>query len=139
MKFFNILCPFILIALMAITGFGKEKLSYQQKDLGVGPVKKIKLEAINDALTKKGQNLFNQKCLVCHDLDQKKIGPPIRDVTISRTPEYILNLLLNTVQMQQQDSVVKKLIMVYKVPMPPPYLSQDDARAVLEYLRSVAK
>ncbi len=113
-------------------------LSLQQKDPGIGPIKNVKLGAINPEMARKGQSLFTSKCFVCHDLDQKKIGPPLRAVTTRRTPEFIMNMLLNTVQMQQEDSIVKNLIRTYKVPMTPPNLSTEEVRSLLEYLRSAA-
>jgi cytochrome c551/c552 len=114
-------------------------LQQDQKDKGIGPIKNIELGAIDPKMVSKGKDLFNNKCLVCHELDQKKIGPPLRNITKTRSPEYIMNLLLNTVQMQQQDPIVKDLISTYKINMTPPEFSNDQARSVLEYLRSVAK
>lgn len=111
----------------------------EKKDYGIGPIKEIKLGPIDPKLVPKGRDLFNNKCLLCHELDQKKIGPPLRNITKTRTPEYIMNLLLNTVQMQKEDPVVKDLITTYKVPMTPPGFTNDQVRMVLEYLRSVAK
>jgi cytochrome c551/c552 len=111
----------------------------QNKDKGVGPIKNIELGPVDMKIANKGKVLFNSKCLLCHDLDQKKIGPPLRDITKIRTPEFIMNLLLNTVQMQQEDPVIKDLLVTYKIPMTPPDFSNDQVRSVLEYLRSVAK
>jgi len=110
-----------------------------QKDKGIGPIKNIELGAIDPKMVSKGKDLFNNKCLLCHDLDQKKIGPPLRNITKTRAPEYIMNLLLNTVQMQQEDPIVKDLVSTYKITMTPPEFSNEQARSVLEYLRSVAK
>jgi len=76
----------------------------------------------------------------CRVLDTKKIGPSLRNITKERMPEYIMNLLVNAVQMQKQDQFVKDLIKKYNnIAMPDPGLSQAQARTVLEYLRSVAK
>lgn len=121
-------------------GPGESLITQQEKkDYGIGPVKEIKLGPVDTKMAEKGHVLFNNKCMLCHDLDQKKIGPPIRNITKTRTPEYIMNLLLNTVQMQKEDPEVKELIAVYKVPMTPPDFTPDQARSVLEYLRSIAK
>ena len=110
------------------------------KDLGIGPIKKVELGPINTKMADEGKTLFNNKCTVCHDLNQKKIGPPLQDITKKRTPEFIMNLLLNTVQMQQQDSIMKKLMKDYNnIPMPDPAVDKEQARSILEYLRSVAK
>jgi hypothetical protein len=111
----------------------------EQKDYGIGPIKNLKLGPIDSKMVQKGKDLFNNKCLLCHDLDQKKIGPPLRNITNTRTPEYIMNLMLNTLQMQKEDPVVKELITIYKVPMTPPDFTPEQVRSVLEYLRSVSK
>ena len=119
---------------------GMELINQQEnKDYGIGPAKNIKLGPIDPKMVLKGKDLFNNKCLLCHELDQKKIGPPLRNITKTRTPEYIMNLLLNTVKMQQDDPIVKELITIYKVPMTPPDFTPEQVRSVLEYLRSVAK
>jgi len=118
-----------------------QNTSVQQasKDLGVGPIKKVVLGPIDEKMVAEGKEIFNSKCIVCHDLKQKKIGPPLGDVTKIRTPEFIMNMLIATTLMQQKDAIIKDLIKEYKIPMTPPEISKDQARSVLEYLRSVAK
>lgn len=116
------------------------RLNPQDKDRGIGPVKSVELGPINKKMVANGKAIFNSKCFICHELVQKKIGPPLRDITEERTPEYIMNLMLNSVQMQKEDPKLKVLIKKYNnVIMPDPGLNQTQARSVLEYLRSVAK
>ena len=87
-----------------------------------------------------GKGIFNEKCVLCHELDQLKIGPPLRNITKDRAPEYIMNLLLNTAGMQKDDPSVRALIKKYNnIVMISPELNEAKARSVLEYLRSVAK
>ena len=112
----------------------------QNKDQGIGPIKNVELGPINKKMVDDGKKIYNAKCFVCHDLDQKKIGPTLRNVTKERTPEYIMNLLVNSVQMQKENHIVKELLKKYNnVPMPDPAITQAQARSVLEYLRSVTK
>jgi len=86
-----------------------------------------------------GKKIFQAKCIVCHDLNTKKIGPPLKNITKESTPEYIMNLLVNAVEMQKQDHHMLDLLKEYNnIHMPDPGLSQAQARTVLEYLRSVA-
>lgn len=108
-------------------------------DRGIGPVKNVKLGPIDPKLVKEGHNLYSTKCMICHDLNQRKVGPPLGDVTKTRTPEFIMNLLLNTVNMERENPTMEDLISQYHIPMTSPGVSQQQARAVLEYLRSVAK
>ena len=108
-------------------------------DRGIGPVKNVKLGPIDPKLVKEGKNLYSSKCMICHDLNQRKVGPPLGEVTKTRTPEFVMNLLLNTVNMENEDPVMKDLISQYHIPMTSPGVSQQQARAILEYLRSAAK
>ena len=103
----------------------------REKEVPLGPVDKT--------MAAKGKTLFNSKCMICHDLKQDKIGPALGNITKIRTPEFIMNLLLNTDQMQKEDHVIKELIKKYRVLMTPPNISKEQARAIVEYLRSVAK
>jgi cytochrome c551/c552 len=112
----------------------------QDKDHGIGPIKNVELGPLNKKMIDEGKSIFTNQCVICHEMDQKKLGPPLRNVTKERTPEYIMNLLLNSVQMQKDDPLVKSLLKQYNnLPMPDPALNQSKARSVLEYLRSNAK
>ena len=102
-------------------------------------MKNVKLGPLNKKMADEGKIIFQNKCSICHELDQKKVGPPLRNIAKTRTPEYIMNLILNSTGMQKEDSIIRKLLKIYIVPMPDPALSQTQARSVLEYLRSVSK
>jgi len=108
-------------------------------DNGIGPIKEVKLGSINKSLVEKGEKIFKTKCVACHQLDTRLVGPPLRNVTKKNTPEFIMNYLLNTTDMQKKDPIMKKLVDEYKVIMPDQQLTKDDAREILEYLRSVEK
>ena len=130
----------VLIISFFSMGSGIMRPDPQNKDLGTGPVKNVELGPLDKKMSDQGKAIFNNKCLVCHDLDQAKVGPTLRNVTKVRTPEYIMNLLVNTVQMQKENATIKELIKKYNnIIMIPPELNQQQARAVLEYLRSVAR
>lgn len=116
----------------------KKTDSAHSMDKGIGPVKSVKLGPIDNALAAKGKALFDEKCAMCHLLKEKKIGPPLQDVTLRQTPEFIMNLIINPPEMEQKDEIVKNLLSEYHVPMPNLSLSQEQAREILEYLRSVA-
>lgn len=118
----------------------KVSLDQQDKDKGIGPVKSVVLGPLNKKMADEGKVLFNNQCVVCHDIDQKKLAPPLRNITKLRTPEYIMNLLLNSVQMQKENVTVKALLKQYNnLPMPDPAFNQAKARSMLEYLRSLEK
>ncbi|HAH22797.1 MAG TPA: cytochrome C [Prolixibacteraceae bacterium] len=139
-QFLFSLFTLVIVSFLSL-GAGVLQSYSQTKDLGVGPIKSVKLDPkLDDKMVTEGKGIFNEKCAVCHELDQKKVGPPLRNITKDRAPEYIMNLLLNTEKMQQADPNVKALIKKFNdVVMVNPQLTQPKARSVLEYLRSVAK
>lgn len=102
---------------------------------GVGPVKEVKLGPIDPELAEKGGKVFEEKCSACHKLDERYVGPALRGVTTRRTPEWIMNMILNPQGMLQEDPTAQELLAEYFVPMTFQNVSQADARAILEYLR----
>ena len=121
------------------TAATKETAKKKEKT-GIGPIKELKLGAIDKKLVKEGQNIFNSKCMACHQLDTKLVGPPLRNITKQLPPVYLMNYLLNTTEMQKKEPELKKLIKEYNgIVMPDQGLNKKQARSVLEYLRSVAK
>ena len=107
---------------------------------GIGPIKEIiELSAIDAALVKKGEEIFNSKCAACHKLDERYVGPAQRDLLQRRSPEYIMNMMLNPEEMYKNHPEAKKLFTEYLTPMPNQNLSVEDARAVLEFFRDVNK
>lgn len=119
---------------------GIQQAITQDPNLGIGPVKKVEIGPLNNKMVNEGKNIFNAKCIICHDLDQKKIGPALRNMTKERTPEYIMNLMVNYAQMLKEDPLLKSTVKKFNnVPMTDPALNQEQARSLLEYLRSVAK
>jgi cytochrome c len=133
----------LLSALIILAGSGALLASSsepQAKSHGIGPVKSVELGPLNTKWVAEGKGIFNTMCVVCHDPDQKKIGPALRNVTKQRAPEFIMNLLLNTSQMQKEDPTTMALLKEYNnIPMTDPGLTQPKARSVLEYLRSLVK
>ncbi|MBN8545440.1 MAG: cytochrome c [Ignavibacteria bacterium] len=115
-------------------------LSDFELENGIGPVKeKLTLGEIDLAKASKGEKIFNEKCSACHKLDEKYTGPPQRDVTSRRSPEYIVNMMLNPEEMLKKHPEAQKMLAQYMTQMPSQNLTKDDALAVLEYFRSVNK
>ncbi len=113
----------------------------QLKDNGIGPIKSVKLGPINQRLVDQGNGIFNDKCSLCHNIDDVNLAPALRGVTKTLSPVFIMNYLMNTKEMQQKDPYVKSLILKWKkVPvMKDQKLKEKEARAVLEFLRSIDK
>jgi cytochrome c551/c552 len=75
---------------------------------------------------------------MCHSIDQKLVGPALGDVTKRREPEWIMNMMLNPDGMAKENEAAKSLLIEYNnVPMINQHLSEKEARAILEYLRSI--
>lgn len=107
---------------------------------GIGPIKeKLKLEAIDNAKVKAGEKLFVEKCSSCHKLDEKYVGPAQRDVVKRRSPEYIVNMIMNPQEMITKHPEAKKMLAQYMTPMAFQNVTVEDAIKILDYFRSVAE
>ena len=135
-RIFSVSLPLVILVVV----LGSFQGMAQEKSKGIGPVKTVALGPVNPKWVDEGKGIFNTQCMVCHDLDQKKIGPALPNITKQRSPEFIMNLHLNSAQMQKEDPTIKVLLKEYNnLPMPDPMLNQAKARSLLEYMRSVAK
>lgn len=122
----------LLFTALVISTFG----CGDDPEMGVGPVKEVKLEPqINQDLAIKGKGIFDIKCVACHKINERLVGPALKDVTKRRKPEWIMNQILNPVQMTQENMIAKTLLTQYLVQMTFQNVTQDDARAILEYFR----
>ena len=104
---------------------------------GIGPVKELTVGPIDEAVAAKGEALFTVKCSACHKMDKRYVGPALGDVTARRAPAYIMNMILNPEGMIQNHPEAKALLAQFMTPMANQHLTQEEARAVLEYLRKV--
>ena len=106
---------------------------------GVGPVKAFTLPAeLDQQLVAKGQEIFETKCTACHKVDKKFIGPSPRDILSRRNPAWVMNMILAPGKMVQEDPIAKKLLMDFNgSPMANQNLTEEEARAVLEYFRTL--
>jgi mono/diheme cytochrome c family protein len=103
---------------------------------GMGPItEKIPLGPVDDAMAAEGAQLFETKCSMCHKLDERYVGPPLGEVTGRRSPEYIMNMILDPTAMVKYHPEVKKLLAQYYTPMTFQNVTQEDARKILEFFR----
>jgi mono/diheme cytochrome c family protein len=107
-----------------------------ENDKGVGPVKELKLGEIDKNMAADGKVLYQKKCSTCHRLDDKLIGSPLRGITKKRTPEWIMNMILNPDGMISENKTAKELFEDMKVRMSPQNMNEEEARKILEYLRT---
>lgn len=102
---------------------------------GIGPIKKVELGPLNLTQAKRGKEVFDSKCLACHQFDKRMVGPPLSGVTKRRSPEWIMNMIINTNEMVEKDPIVKSMIAEYMTKMTYQDVSKENARALLEYFR----
>lgn len=104
---------------------------------GIGPVSSINLGEIDAELAAKGETEFKAKCTACHKISKRHIGPALKGVTERRSPEWIMNMILNPEEMVQKDPIAKQLLIDYNgAPMANQNLTEEEARAILEYFRT---
>ncbi len=153
-----IFSAFITILFLVGCGGGEEKNEsanndFQQKvaekfgltvfelENGIGPIKeKINLSAqIDEIKVKSGAEVFEIKCTQCHKIDERYTGPSLREVTVTRSPEYILNMIMNPEEMTKRHPEAKKLLGMYANQMTYQNVTMEDAKNILEYFRSLKK
>lgn len=104
---------------------------------GVGPIKNVQLtHPLDEKMVAAGKTEYDVKCASCHKLtDERLVGPGWKGVTDRRTPEWIMNFIVNTEEMIEKDTAAQKMLEVCLVKMPNQGLTEDNARSVLEYMR----
>jgi mono/diheme cytochrome c family protein len=105
-------------------------------DKGVGPITSVTLGEIDEALVAKGHEIFKAKCTACHKIKKRYIGPALKGVTQRQSPEWIMNMILNPEKMIVENETAKELLKEFSAPMANQHLTEDEARAVLEYFRT---
>lgn len=113
------------------------ELTAEQLAKGIGPITSVALgEEIDHELAEEGQEIFTLKCSACHKLESRYVAPQLGGVLERRTPEYVMNMILNPAEMVAKHPEVKKLLAEFLLAMPDQSVTEPEARAVLEYIRS---
>ena len=112
--------------------------SARSEKTGVGKFQHIDLtHPLDQKMVTAGKAVYDLKCASCHKLtDEKLVGPGWKGVTDRRTPEWIMNFVTNTEEMLAKNEQAKNLYEICLVKMPNQNLSDDDARAILEFQRN---
>ncbi len=102
----------------------------------VGRIKEVKLnDPLDEALIEQGKGIYELKCSACHKLtDQRVVGPGWKGLTKQRDPVWIMNMIVDPDAMLANDPVAQELLKECLVRMPNQNLSDDEARAVLEFM-----
>lgn len=107
-------------------------------DKGVGPITSIDIpETIDEALAETGMQTFEAKCTACHKMGKRFVGPDLTGITDRREPEWIMNMILDPELMVKENEAAKQLLMEYISPMANQSLTEEEARSILEYFRTL--
>lgn len=117
----------------------QEGVPVDMNNKGVGPIKSVKLDdEINKEMAAKGEESFNSICIACHTIETRLIGPAVKGVMERRSPEWIMNMILNPDGMLKEDPIAKALFKEYNnALMTNQGLSEEEARAIVEYFRTL--
>ena len=106
---------------------------------GVGPITSVTFpEEIDTEMAARGEAKYNAICTACHLPNQRMIGPALAGVYERRSPEWVMNMILNPDGMLREDPIAMALLKEYNnAIMLNQNLSQEEARDVAEYLRTL--
>jgi cytochrome c len=116
-----------------------ETPSDPMENKGIGPIKSLTIDAeIDTEMASAGQVVYEQMCTACHKPDKNFIGPAPKGIMERRSPEWIMNMILNPEEMIMNDPIAKDLLMEFNgAPMANQNLTEEQARQVLEYFRTL--
>ncbi|NNK75452.1 MAG: cytochrome c [Maribacter sp.] len=106
---------------------------------GVGPITSVEFGSeIDVEMAAKGENTYSTICVACHMAEQRMIGPALKGVYERRSPEWVMNMILNPDGMLKEDPIAKALLKEYNnAIMLNQNLKEEEARAIAEYLRTL--
>ena len=108
-----------------------------QLENGIGPITEaITLGPVDQEEAAEGQKVFEAKCTACHKLGERYVGPPLGGILEKVTPAFAMNMILNPQEMIEKHPVVKQLLAETMSFMANQGLTREDARAVVEYIRT---
>jgi len=106
---------------------------------GIGPILSLSLAAeVDTEMAKQGAEVYQKMCSACHKPDKSFIGPAPKGILERRSPEWIMNMILNPEEMIKKDPIAKELLDEFNgAPMANQNLTEEQARQVLEYFRTL--
>lgn len=104
---------------------------------GQGKFEKVDVSTTLDvAMAKDGKLVYELKCASCHKLTEEKlVGPGWAGVSKKHAPEWLMNFITDPDPMIDLDPELQSQLEMCLVRMPNQNLSDDDARATLEFMR----
>lgn len=148
----NFVLAVIIVTFLAGCGSGSEQKSAStasspvakanpndpMSNKGIGPVKQLTLGELDPAMATEGEEIYKKMCSACHKPTEKFIGPAPKGILERRSPEWVMNMILNPEEMIKNDPIAKQLLMEANLaPMANQHLTEEQARKVLEYFRTI--
>ena len=148
----NFVLAVIIVTFLAGCGSGSEQKSAStvsspvakanpndpMSNKGIGPVKQLTLGELDPAMATEGEEIYKKMCSACHKPTEKFIGPAPKGILERRSPEWVMNMILNPEEMIKNDPIAKQLLMEANLaPMANQHLTEEQARKVLEYSRTI--
>lgn len=123
----------------ATDGVASDGVPVDMDNKGIGPITSLTFEdEIDGELAKAGESKFQMICTACHMIGQRMIGPDLTGIYERRSPEWVMNMMLNPDGMLKEDAIAKALLREYNnMVMTNQNLSEEEARALAEYLRTL--
>lgn len=107
---------------------------------GIGPVKEeIVLGDLNQKMATEGKAIFEQNCSACHKIAERYVGPEVDLILSYRTAAYVMNMIMNPAEMIKKHPEAKKKFAEFLTPMPYQNVTLEQARSIVEYIRTVQK
>jgi len=105
---------------------------------GTGKFTDVKLtHPLDQTMITHGKAVFDLKCNACHKLTSEKlVGPGWKGVTSRHSAPWIMNFITNTDEMLNKDPKAQAQLEICLVRMPNQNLTGEEARKVLEFMRS---
>lgn len=106
---------------------------------GVGKIKNLELNPkIDQAMVERGSALFKTNCTACHKVGKRFIGPSPTGIMERRSPEWIMNMILDPKLMAEEDQCAKDLLVEFNgAAMANQNMTEAQARDILEFFRTL--
>ncbi|HVP15007.1 MAG TPA: cytochrome c [Terriglobales bacterium] len=107
-------------------------------DLDQGP--RASAAPVDEALAAQGAQLFTSKtCATCHGFGKKIQCPDLKPVAGQRTEKWMIAQVMHPDVMTKQDPTSIQLMKQYTLQMPNMNLTEDQAKALVEYIKKNGK
>ena len=106
---------------------------------GVGKIKKLELSpTIDNAMVERGAALFKTNCSACHKTTKRFIGPNPTGILERRSPEWVMNMILDPKLMTEEDQCAKDLLVEFNgAAMANQNMTEAQSRDILEFFRTL--